>query len=59
MCTWSKGENIGVPTVVQWVKNPTTVAQFSAEAWAQSLAQCSGLKDLVLLHLWCRLQMQL
>ena len=28
-------ENVsqGVPTVEQWVKNPTAVAQITAEAW--------------------------
>ena len=43
---------IGVPTVVQWVKNLTTVAPITAEVRVQSLAQHGGLKDLVLLQLW-------
>ena len=30
---------LGVPTVMQWVKNLTTVTQVTAEAWVQSLAQ--------------------
>ena len=31
--------------MVQWVRNPTAVAQFPAKAWVQSLAWRSGLKD--------------
>ena len=38
----------------QWVKNPTTAAQVTAEAQVQSPAQQSGLKDLELLQLWTR-----
>ena len=34
--------------MAQWVKNPTVVAQVAAEVGVQSLAWCSGLKDLVL-----------
>ena len=34
--------------MAQWVKNPTAVAQVTAEAWVRSLAQCSELKDPVL-----------
>ena len=37
----------GIPTVAQWVKNPTTVAQVAAEVRVQFPAQNSGLKDLV------------
>ena len=37
---------LGVPTGEQWVKNPTEEAQIAAEAWVQSPAQLSGLKDL-------------
>ena len=33
--------------MVQWVKNPTAVAQVAVEAQVQYLAQHSGLKDLV------------
>ena len=47
----------GVP--VQWVKNLTAVAWVALEARVQSLAQHSGLKDLVLLQLQCRLQLRL
>ena len=38
----------GVPTLVQWVKNPTAVARVSEEAQVPSPAQHSGLKDPVL-----------
>ena len=34
----------GVPSVVQWVKNPTAEAQVAGEAQVWSLAQCSGLR---------------
>ena len=37
---------MGVPTVAQWVKNLTTVAQVAAEVQVQSPAQGNGLKDL-------------
>ena len=47
----------GVPAVAQWVKDPTAVAQIAAEAKVQSPAQCSGLKDLALSQLQCRLQL--
>ena len=47
---------IGVLTGAQWVKNPTAVAQVTVEEQVQSLAQHSGLKDLVLLQLQCRSQ---
>ena len=41
----------GVPTVVQWVKNPITMAWVAVELEVQSLAQCSRVKDLALLQL--------
>ena len=31
-----------VPTVGKWVKDPTAVAQVTAEVWVQSLNRCSG-----------------
>ena len=34
----------GVPTVAQWVKNPTEVAWVAVEAQVQSLAWCSGFR---------------
>ena len=49
---------VGVPTVVEWVKNPTSVAWISAEPWVLSLAWHSGLKNLALLQLLHRLQLQ-
>ena len=45
----------GVPTVIQWVKNPTA----AAEAWVGSLAQRSGLKAQALLQLCHRSQLWL
>ena len=51
-----KSEHLLDLIVVQWVKNLTTVAWVTAEVWVQSLAQCSELKDLVMLHLWHRWQ---
>ena len=42
-----------------WVKNPTAVAQVAAELWVRSPAQHSGLKDLALLQLQHRSQLQL
>ena len=46
---------LGVPTVVQWVKNTTAAAWVTA-----SLAWLSGLKDLalLLLHLGWQLQLE-
>ena len=41
-----------VPAVVQWVKNPATAAQVTAEVQVQSPAQHSGFKDPALLKLW-------
>lgn len=35
----------GVPTVVQWIGNMTIGAWVAGEAWVQSPARCSGLKD--------------
>ena len=43
--------------MVQWVKDPSAVAWVAAEGRVQSLAQHSGLKDLMLLQLRCRLQL--
>ena len=54
-----KGRVTGVPALAQWIKNPTAEAWTTAEAWVQSLTLCSGLKDSVLLQLWCSLQLQL
>ena len=47
----SKTGTLGVPTAAQWVKNQAVAAQDTVEAWVESLAQHSGLKDLVLLQL--------
>ena len=38
-----KNEKKGVPAVAQCVRNPSAAALVAAEAWVQSLAQCSGL----------------
>ena len=38
-------KGLGVPAMAQWVKNPTAVAQVTAEAQVQSPAPHSGLKD--------------
>ena len=38
--------------MVQWIKNTTVVASVAVDICVQSLAQCSGLKDPALLHLW-------
>ena len=43
--------------MAHWAKNLTAMAQVVAEAGVQSLAQCSGLKDLVLPQLQHRLQL--
>ena len=45
--------------MAQWVKNPTAAAQVAAEVQVWSLAQHSGLKDPVLLHLQHRLKLWL
>lgn len=50
--------NKGGPTVVQWMKTPTTVAQVAAELQARSHWH-SGLKDLALPQLRFRLGLQL
>ena len=42
-----------------WVKNLTAAAWADAEAQVRSPAQCTGLKDLVLLQLHHRLQLRL
>ena len=47
------------PTVAQSVKNLTAAAQVAVEMRVRSLAWCSRLKDLALLHLWCRSQVWL
>ena len=47
----AKLQSVGVTAVAQWVKNLSTTAQVAAEAWVQSLAWRSGLKDLVLSQL--------
>ena len=46
---------IGFPAMVQSVKNPAAMAQ----VWVGFLVHHSGLKDLALLQLWHRWQMQL
>ena len=51
--------NVGVPTVVLWVKNQTALDWVSAEAWVQSPTWSSGLKNLALLQLWHRSQLWL
>ena len=48
-----------VPTVAQWVKNPTEMAWVAVGEEVQSLAHHNGLKDPVLLQLRHRLQLQL
>lgn len=45
-------------TVMEWVKTRTGVAQVAVEVGSIP-AWRSGLKDPVLLGLWCRLQLQL
>lgn len=35
----------GVPTMAQWVKNPTPAARVTAEVWVQTSAGHSGLMD--------------
>ena len=37
--------------MVQWVENPTAVAQVTVQVQVQSPARCSGLKGLELPHL--------
>ena len=38
---------------------PTASTRVTAEAWVPSLAQIMGLKDVVLLQMWHRMQLQL
>ena len=45
--------------MAQWVKNLTTVAWVTAEVRVQFLSWHNGLKDLTLLQLWHRLQLQI
>ena len=54
-----KKQLFGAPAMVQWVKNLTAVARVAVEVWVQSLTQCSGLKDPMLLKLWHGLQLWL
>ena len=42
--------------MVQWVKNLTAAASVAAEMRVQSPVRCNGLKNPVLLQLWCRSQ---
>ena len=44
--------------MAQWVKNLTAAIWVAAEAQVQSLAPCSGLKDLTLLQLQDATQIQ-
>ena len=50
---------MGVPTVVQWVKNLTVMAWVAAEAQVQYPAWHSGLKDLAMPKLQHRLKLWL
>ena len=43
--------------MVQWLENPAKAARVSEQAWVQTPARCSGLKDPVLLQLQGRLQL--
>ena len=45
--------------MAQWVKNLTIAAWVATEAQVESLAWYSGLKDPMLLQLWCRSQLWL
>ena len=47
----------GVTAVAQWVKNLTAATWVTREAQVRSLAQHSGLKDVVLPQLWRRSQL--
>ena len=51
----SKKITFGVPTVVQWVNNPTCFCGVASSIPSQA----QGVRDLVLLQLWHRSQMQL
>ena len=55
----SKKASRGVPVVAKWVKNLTAGLQFTVEVRVQSLAQDSGLKDLLLPQLQCKSQLWL
>ena len=50
--TCFKIHSLGVPAIVQGVKNLTLAAQVSVEEWVWFPAQHSGLKDPALLQLW-------
>lgn len=50
---------MGVPVVVQWVKNPIAATSVSAKVHIRSLAWQTWLKDLVLLQLLYRSQLWL
>ena len=52
-----KRNHLRVPTVAQWVKNPTAEGRVVVEVRVRSLAHHSGLKDPALLQ-W-RLKLQL
>ena len=52
LCDQENTEEVRVPAVAQWVKNPTAAAWVATEAQVQSLAWKSGLKGLVLPTLW-------
>ena len=45
--------------MVQWIKNPTVVAQITVDVRDPSPAQSRGLKDPALPQLWHRLPLQL
>ena len=49
---------MGVPVVAQWVKNPSAAAQVAVKVQVRSPSP-TGLKDLALPQLWCRLQLWL
>ena len=54
-----KKEYVGVPSVAQLVKNPTAAAWVTEKVKVRSPAWWSELKDLALLQLWYRSQLQL
>ena len=47
-----KHSSVKVPSLVQWVKNLTSVSWVTKEVWVCCLAWCSELKALVLPYLW-------
>ena len=55
----TKMTRTGVPTVVEWVKNLTVAAWVASEAWDQSPARHSELKNPALPQLWHRSQLWL